>query len=393
MRVSKFLCFVGVLGVTVSSSPTKWFGHQIFEGRSSENAVNSELEARANPQLRIMVAGASIASGYHSTDGNGFRLGLQEAVVAAGNDVQMLGTVRTGKMKDNAYEAKPGIRIDEVTARLDAALPKISPSPNIILVQVGANDLGQNFKVDKMAERMTTLIDHIYRHVPDANVIISTLLPSGKTESGVVTFNAQLPGVVEAQNKQGRHVFLADVHSGFSLADILPLPDGTHPTDAGYLKMAGVYAGVVLDVVKTRFAPPPPPVVSTSSSAPEVKPTPEPEPSTIGDNPNPTTTSPSPSPTSSSVSESSSESATKASSSTGAQRQVGSMSTSTVHSSKATSSSSATVTPIAASTSGPASTPSPSAPSKNGASSELGQPGSLITAIAMLACAIPFLTV
>ncbi|KAH7330374.1 SGNH hydrolase-type esterase domain-containing protein [Rhexocercosporidium sp. MPI-PUGE-AT-0058] len=364
MRISKFICSVAVLAVTVSSSPAKWFDLHWIEGRASDAATL--VNARANPQLRIMVAGASIASGYLSSDGNGFRLGLEEALVAAGNDVQMVGTVRTGTMKDNAYEAKPGLRIDEVIAKVDAALPKISPLPNIVLVQVGANDLGQNFKVDTMQDRISTLVDHLYAAIPDVNVVLSTLLPSGKTESGVLVYNAKLRGVVEAQNKKDRHVYLADVHSSdFSMADILPLPDGTHPTDAGYAKMAQVYANVVLEIVKARFAPP---ITSTSSQ----------------------TTNASPNPVS--------EAPTQSSSSSQAQKQVASATSTSATMSTATQiakelPSSTTVSNLPASTSNSASTPSTSAPPKNGSVSSFSQPGSLITAVIMLAWAVPLFAI
>ncbi|CZS90691.1 uncharacterized protein RCO7_06767 [Rhynchosporium graminicola] len=402
MRIFKSICSVAVLSVTVTSTPAGW-----LEERSSETvtAHKSELEARANPQLRIMVAGASIAFGYASSDGNGFRLGLQEAVVAAGNDVEMVGTVRSGTMKDNANEAQPGIKINDVTARIDAALPKISPLPNIILVQVGANDLAAGTNVDAMVERITKLVDHVFNAIPDVNLILSTLLPSGKTESGVVTYNARLRGVVEAQNQKGRHVYFADVHTGFSSADILPLPDGTHPTDAGYQKMAQVYAGVVVDIAKTRFAPPPPPpppsspsptptFVSTSSSILEVQSTPTPEPVKSTTSSESTTALPSPS--SSSISQSPTETPTEVITSSAALKQlaitaVDSSTTfkSTAPVSRETSSGSVSATLSAASTTTPAATPSASAPPNSGSGPSISQPGLLINVIAMLACALP----
>ncbi|KAH7383610.1 SGNH hydrolase-type esterase domain-containing protein [Cadophora sp. MPI-SDFR-AT-0126] len=383
MRVCTIICSVAALACTVSSSPPKdWFKTQLLGVRAAiaSTATNSRLEGRDGAQLRILVAGASIASGFKSSDGNGFRLQVRDALIAAGNDVQMVGTVNGGS--NNAYVGQPGLRIDEVMARLDAALPKISPPPNIVLVQVGANDLGQKFKVDTMQERISMLVDHVCTAIPGVNVVLSTLLPNAKTDAGAVTYNSQLRTVAAAQTKQGRNVYISDVHSSdFSLADILPLPDGTHPTDAGYSKMAHVYLETILGIVKTNFAPPP--VASTSPSALEMKSTSVPVPTTSTVAPETTNTSAIPI----------SETTAATTSSSQAQRQLASTSIST--SSTATQiakelpSNTSTAENSAASTTGTSLTPSASASAESNSGSRLGRSGHLITAVVMLAWTFP----
>ncbi|PVH86122.1 carbohydrate esterase family 3 protein [Cadophora sp. DSE1049] len=389
MRICKIICSVAALAFTVSASPTSnWFKIQLLGERAAvaSTATNSRLEGRDGAQLRILVAGASIASGFKSADGNGFRVQVRDALIAAGNDVQMVGTVENGP--NNAYVGQPGLRIEEVMARLDAALPKVSPPPNIVLVQVGANDLGQKFKIDTMQQRISTLVDHVYTAIPGVNVVLSTLLPSAKTDSGAVTYNSQLRAVADAQSKQGRHVYVSDVHSSdFSLADILPLPDGTHPTDAGYAKMAQVYVGTILEIVKSNFAPPP--VTSTSSAAPEVK-------SSSVSVPQPTTSTVAPETTSTSASPVS-EATAEITSSSQAQRQLASTSTSITSTAtqipKELPSSSSTAEKLAASTTGAALTTSASATSKGNSGSRLDRSGRLITAVVMLAWTVPLFAI
>ncbi|KAK0103023.1 hypothetical protein ONS95_000793 [Cadophora gregata] len=381
MRVCKIICSVVALAFTVSSSPTSWLKSQLLGERAtfaSSPATNSRLEGRDGAKLRILVAGASIASGYKSTDGNGFRVQMRDALVAAGNDVQMVGTVQKGP--NNAFVGEPGLRIDEVMARLDAALPKISPPPNIVLVQVGANDLGQKFKVDTMQQRISTLVDHVCTAIPGVNVVLSTLLPNAKFEAGVVVFNSHLRAVAEAQSAQGRHVYISDVHSSdFSLADILPLPDGTHPTDAGYAKMARVYVSTILEIVKTNFAPPPTP--SISSAAPQVQSTSSMvAPEIISTPPSPV-----------------SETTAKVTSSSQIQRQLASKSTSTTLAAteiaKELPSSTSSFEKLAASTTGAASTPSASTPAKSNSGARLSQSGSLLTTVGMLAWTVFLFTI
>jgi hypothetical protein len=110
-----------------------------------------------------------------------------------------------------------------------------------------ANDMSQDYKVSKAPARLAELIDHILAVVPGTTVIVATLPPNAKasTEANIVTFDENLRGVVSNRTSEGKRVTLVDMHSDwFSLADIGP--DGTYPTDFGYLKMAKVfYTGIV----------------------------------------------------------------------------------------------------------------------------------------------------
>lgn len=51
-----------------------------------------------NITLRILTLGASIAYGYPSTSGNGFRNSVRNKLVWDGNPVNMVGTVKAGSM-------------------------------------------------------------------------------------------------------------------------------------------------------------------------------------------------------------------------------------------------------------------------------------------------------
>lgn len=110
-----------------------------------------------------------------------------------------------------------------------------------------ANDMSRDYKVSAAPARLAELIDHILAVVPGTTVVVATLPPNAKasTEANILTFNENLRGVVSNRTSEGKRVALVDMHSDwFSLADIGP--DGTHPTDLGYLKMAKVfYTGIV----------------------------------------------------------------------------------------------------------------------------------------------------
>lgn len=134
--------------------------------------------------------------------------------------------------------------------------------------------MGQNYDVAHAPDRMAKLLDRIFEVVPTTTIILSTLLPNGNkaTEARVLTFNHNLIDVVKDRRAKGKSIILVDMHSScFSTADLHA--DGTHPTDAGYLKMASVfYEGIVTAL---PLIPPPRHVAGINDkSAPNDKETP-----------------------------------------------------------------------------------------------------------------------
>jgi len=202
------------------------------------------ISSNAKFPLRILCLGASITYGYNSPDGNGYRYALRGKLVADGNDVNMVGARSAGNMSDNQVEAWPGYRISQVAAK---AGPSYSDMPNVVLIFLGTNDMTQNFEVSTAHLRMWELCDAIYKAAPSTMIIISKLLPIAKAsaENNTLLFNSNLDLTVANLTSQGCKVASVDMHSAwFSLSDLGP--DGTHPTETGYLKMARVfYTGIV----------------------------------------------------------------------------------------------------------------------------------------------------
>lgn len=86
-------------------------------------------------KLRILCLGASITTGYLSTDGNGYRYGLRSKLVQGGNVVNMVGSLASGRMADNNNEGWIGYRIEQTAEKAELSLPSL---PNIVLVHVGS---------------------------------------------------------------------------------------------------------------------------------------------------------------------------------------------------------------------------------------------------------------
>lgn len=225
---------------------------------TSESEILSQLSARSfsnGVQLRLLTLGASIAYGYTSPDGNGFRFGVRNKLECNGNPVNMIGSVHEGQMGDNDVEGWPGFRIGQVADKAELSIPS---KPNVILLHVGTNDMAQGFEVATAHLRLGALIDHLFATIPGVAIIASTLLPNRNptTEANVQIFNPKIAPLVVARQNAGKKIALAHFSlAPFSTADLGT--DGTHPTEAGYQKMADEWFRVLtIAGNKGWFTPP-----------------------------------------------------------------------------------------------------------------------------------------
>ncbi|KAI1431194.1 carbohydrate esterase family 3 protein [Xylaria sp. CBS 124048] len=205
-----------------------------------------------NLWLRIMPLGASITYGYTSSDGNGYREYLRDMIVDYGNNVNMVGSRRNGTMDDNDVEGWPGFIIEQVHKKAKTALPKYKP--NVVLINVGTNDCSGNIDIPKAGERLTSLLDDVYKGSPHATVILSTLLVRSdpKIQKCVLNVNEQIRSVANTEREKGYRLVLADMQppSGPTTSELV---DGTHPTDAGYAKMATIWFNGISEADEAGF--------------------------------------------------------------------------------------------------------------------------------------------
>jgi lysophospholipase L1-like esterase len=206
-------------------------------------------------QLRILPLGASIVWGLQSTDGNGFRYGLRNQLIYGGNPVNMIGSVQHGDMVDNDVEGWPGYVITQVAQKAELSIPS---QPNVVLLHVGTNDMDLNMDVPNAHIRLGVLIDRLFDAIPGVTVIASTLLPNGvpAVQANVNIYNSNIPGMLKLRQQAGKKLTYVDFSSSwFSTSDLNA--DGTHPTDAGYQKMAAVwYQGIQVADKQGWLTPP-----------------------------------------------------------------------------------------------------------------------------------------
>ncbi|KAL3462071.1 SGNH hydrolase-type esterase domain-containing protein [Aspergillus heterothallicus] len=177
--------------------------------------------------LRVLPLGASITFGSKSTDGNGYRKALRDAMRYAGHPVNMVGSQVNGNMRDRHNEGWPGKTVREVH---DKVRPQYRLRPN---------DCTRPDEPLTAPGRMQAMVEDIFNNVPDVAIILSGLMPNSINGLCTKLLNNAYGQIVDRLAARGRKIVFADLYNGYmTLHDI---PDGTHPNDDGYRKMAAVW--------------------------------------------------------------------------------------------------------------------------------------------------------
>ncbi|CAI6328793.1 unnamed protein product [Periconia digitata] len=211
--------------------------------------------------LRVLPLGASITYGTASSDGNGYRKALRDQLRFSGWEVNMVGNQQGGRMTDNDNSGYPGFRVDEILTKAEQVVGR---QPNVITINAGTNDAVQNktgLPVEEVGKRMDQMLDLLYEKIPGVTILFSTLLTNkgATTDSRVKNIvNPQYRALVERRRKQNQRIVLAEMYeSDTPWLSKNELSDGTHPTDAGYKKMAAIWWAAFQEADKAGMLQPP----------------------------------------------------------------------------------------------------------------------------------------
>ena len=179
----------------------------------------------------------------------------------------MVGTQRNGPtwapIESTQHEGRPGW----TTKQIIAILPLwAATQPDIIVIHLGTNDVGQNHTLPELLTDMSSLLHNISIALPNARVFLCTILYM------INSINPQWVPMIEAYNTAlktnfgSRSVSIIDVASATGLCNANDSPlhrfcaqcnssgpcitdptfyDRVHPTAAGYNVFAGVLAAAL----------------------------------------------------------------------------------------------------------------------------------------------------
>ncbi len=242
--------FVSMLGFSLPLTDFWWvpvrFVTRIFSTRlrmKSENAA-----------VHVMPLGDSITYGTGSSYNNGYRVPLWYLLVDAGIlIVRFVGSQTSGEhfFPERANEGHPGWRIDQIAN--DIALWLIQYRPDILLLHIGTNDIGQAYELEDAAVRLGQLIDQINALFPMTTLLVAQIIPRAddpfKNQQTQV-YNMALPDLVQERALQGLPVQLVDMYDVVSIHN---LADELHPNDTGYRKMAQVWYNALLPLLTQTY--------------------------------------------------------------------------------------------------------------------------------------------
>ncbi|MGI5450990.1 GDSL-type esterase/lipase family protein [Streptomyces sp. CA-243310] len=193
----------------------------------------------APPLVRIMPLGDSITAGAGSSDEAGYRSRLWELMAGQSRyTADYVGSGSFGNTADPDNEGHSGWTTGGIRDNIDRW--QAAAAPDVVLLHLGINDLNShNADPEGAAAELVSLIDRVHANKPGVTVIVQGLLPDTRGQyERTNAFNAVLRAAVAARSATGRHLTYVEPPR---LDVATELPDGLHPNDAGYRKMAAAY--------------------------------------------------------------------------------------------------------------------------------------------------------
>lgn len=267
-------------------------------------------------EVKILCIGDSITDGY-GTEGS-YRKFLYKGLTDKGYSIDMTGPncswgdaqyadPSTGETftYDPAHCGYSGYAIVEYPGRngiletIKSGDYIITCEPDIVILQIGTNDLIDNHDIDNAGERLDTLVTYILDNISDDSALFVTTVPfldanredvyqwfsnyrhsddwqtryddetaQANLNAMTVNYNSQVLKVVTEKNRQGAdNLYFGDICS--VLDDIsVQLKDGVHPNDTGYKLMGEYWTDMLLDYLSGNDSP----AVTEPSSSPVTPP-------------------------------------------------------------------------------------------------------------------------
>lgn len=246
-----------ILGVLVFGIFTAVFlsqKPQIFQPKADE-----VLSAVGMP-VKIMAVGDSLTHGVKnaSTDAEnvmaGYRYYLYNNLVAAGTQVDMVGSLSAGPsvLADRNHEGYNGYDCSLLGSIIG---PGVSTyQPDVVLLMCGINDFAQprtdQFRAEAI-NHLESVINNISSAAPNTKIIVSTIVNSDidyipNLQTNILNFNNSIPALIAKKYSEGKKVYLVDMFNGLTNAD---LSDHIHPNESGYQKMSDVWQNILKPVL------------------------------------------------------------------------------------------------------------------------------------------------
>ncbi|MBN9098086.1 MULTISPECIES: SGNH/GDSL hydrolase family protein [unclassified Pseudonocardia] len=226
--------FAAVLAVAaVAGAVVAGMAPSAVSGHATEVASSS-----SSRPLRIMPLGTSSTVGGGSPRTAGFRGPLEALLTRDGIAFDMVGSQHSGppSVPDLDHEGHGGwtmTRMQPLVAGWVSAA-----RPDVILLQVGTNDLLSGVSAAATAQRLDTMLA-TFRSVSPASVVVAGVWAPLPTRAAArAAYTPLATDVVRRHRARGEAVTFMDAATVLRTGDLF---DGLHPDAAGYRKIAALW--------------------------------------------------------------------------------------------------------------------------------------------------------
>lgn len=213
-------------------------------GSGTGGAGGNEFQpCPAAEPCKILPLGDSITEGLianQNTFNGGYRVQLFTRAVEDGHDITFVGTRNNGpdtvagKPFPKKHEGTSGIKIQALADKAN----KYGEGPHIVLLHIGTNDMSSDSAA--APARLEAFIDQITTEVPDALLVVASLIPFPLSSNNTNNYNAIIEPLVDEKAAAGKHVIFVDMNKEYP-AGGGTTPDSVHPDTPGYAIMGDVW--------------------------------------------------------------------------------------------------------------------------------------------------------
>jgi acyl-CoA thioesterase-1 len=226
------------------------FGVQTPDGVRNGPVVDAVPAAGvAVHPLRIMALGGSSTVGEGSPSTAGFRGPLESLLARDGTAFVMVGSQQSGppSVPDRHHEGHPGWTMAQMQP-LVAGWMK-AQRPDVVLLQVGTNDLNSGVSAPATAARLDRMLTTIHG-VSNAGVIVAGVWAPLRAHAQARADYQRLASAVVARHRgRGEATAFVDTSTLLGPGDLF---DGLHPNTNGYRKIATIWHRGIRSFVATQ---------------------------------------------------------------------------------------------------------------------------------------------
>lgn len=208
------------------------------DSSASPSSDSSQTTVTSARDLKIMPLGDSITDGYNVP--GGYRIDLWTHLHERGYRVDFVGTQTNGppELPDRDHQGHSGWRIDQIHANVVRWLGATQPS--LVLLIIGTNDMAQGYDLDRAPDRLSRLLDDIFRTRPQAQVFVGSLPPidAPELDARVRRYNQAIAELIQQRQDAGDRLIFVDLYPELTADD---LADGIHPNREGHRKIARMW--------------------------------------------------------------------------------------------------------------------------------------------------------